>query len=123
MGPRTRAALAFAAVGAAAAAVHVLTDTPGNVRDWRQTLPLAAVLGAALGAGLRPASAASGLAAAVLGMAGFAVVFALGHGLIDGGGAAEAFDRAARALVAPAGACALGFAAVAGWLLGSARRP
>lgn len=99
---RWKAGLAFAAAGAAAAALHVGLDTPGALRDWRQTLPLAAALGFALGAALRPAGAARGALTALAGMLGFAAVFAAGHGVIEAARGAEdparlALDAAGRA--------------------------
>ncbi len=51
---RRQAAIMFAAVGVAAATVHVLWHDAGNLRLWREALPLAALVGALLGAVFRP---------------------------------------------------------------------
>lgn len=119
-------ALLFALAAVGAAALHVLLETPGAVREWRQTLPLAAVLGAALGLWLRPRGALAGIGAGVIGMGLFAVAFGAGHGLIEAvAGAADplrqAADAAGRVYAAaygPTGAGLLALCAVAGWLAG-----
>jgi len=121
MSPRRRAALAFAAAGAAAAAVHVLADTPAALRDWRQTLPLAAAVGAALGAALRPAGWRAGALAGLAGLAAFAALFALGHGAVaaaQGGAfaneALQALGRTLALILGPAGLATPALAALAG---------
>lgn len=123
---RARRAALFALVGAVAAAVHVLLETPGAVRDWRQTLPLAAAVGAALG-GLTPSVAGRrrgallGLALAMVGMAGFALLFVASHSAISGfAGAAQAWGRTLSAFFGPTGLAALATAAFAGALSGQA---
>jgi hypothetical protein len=117
---RGRAAGLFALAGLAAAAVHVLTETPGELRDWRQTAPLAAALGAGLGAAARPATARAGALAAVVAGLAFAAVFAAGHGMIERDAAAvgPAFVRALGALGGPVGLGAVVFGAAAGWAAG-----
>lgn len=126
MKTRGRAALLFGLAAMAAAAVHVAVDTPGAMRDWRQTLPLAAILGAGLGWAMAPRGAARGALLAVWGFAGFAAVFALGHGLIEAARGAEgpvalagrAFGQAILSAFGPTGAAALGLGALAGWACG-----
>ena len=123
--PAARAARAFAVAGAAAAAVHVGLETDGALREWRQTLPLAAVLGALTGWAARPSGAIRGAVAAVVAMAVFAAVFALGHAAIEAGrGAAdplaEAWASAGRVvatLAGPTGATGIALGALAGLLL------
>lgn len=109
--------MAFAAAGAVAACVHVVTETPAELRDWRQTVPLAALVGAALGA-VAPPRGHGGVHGAMLaaaGFVGFAVLFAVGHGLISGGGWA-ALWRALSAAAGPTGLAALALGTVAGAL-------
>lgn len=127
-----RGALALALAGMGAAAAHVLVETPGEARDWRQTLPLAALVGAVLGRfGLAPrlragrgrAARAAGAALAAGGLAAFAAVFAGGHVAIETArgaeaGWAESLARAVAAVAGPGGLAALAFAALAGWLAG-----
>lgn len=120
----------MAAAAALAAAAHVVSDTPAALRDWRQTLPLAMALGACAGWLAPPASPRAGLVVALLGLAAFAVAFALGHGAIEAmrGGAAplaQVVEALARVVVAafwPAGPVLLVGAAVVGWI-GGARAP
>ena len=121
MSPRRRAALAFGAAGALAAAVHVLTETPGELRDWRQTLPLATLVGAALGAALRPVGWRAGLAAGFGGLVAFMAAFALGHGMIaaaQGGAfvnqALQALGRMLAVVLGPTGLATAALAAAAG---------
>lgn len=115
---RARAAALFALAGVGAAALHVTLETPGALRDWRQTLPLALALGGALGWIARPRGARGGMLAAAGGLAGFAVVFALGHAAISGGDAVAALRGTAGALAGPVGAAALALGALAGWIAG-----
>ncbi len=118
-------ALLFALAAAGAAAFHVLTETQGAMRDWRQTLPLAAVLGAALGLWLRPRGALAGIGAGVVGMGAFALAFAAGHGLIEAAGGADPMRAGAAAAgrvfavaYGRTGLALLALCAVAGWLAG-----
>jgi len=115
---RGRAAQSFALAGAGAAALHVALETPGDLRDWRQTLPLAAGLGAGAGWVAAPKGALSGALTAAGGLIAFAALFALGHAAISGGGATAAFFTAAAALSGPVGAAALALGALAGWMAG-----
>lgn len=115
---RGRAALLFALAGAGAAALHVMIETPGALRDWRQTAPLALVLGAALGWIAAPASARRGALTALTGLVAFAAAFALGHAAISGEDPAASFRRAAGAALGPGGAAALALGALAGWASG-----
>ena len=122
---RLAPALWFALAAAGAAALHVATETPGAMRDWRQTLPLAAVLGAALGLWLRPRGWLAGLGAAVVGMGAFAAVFAAGHGAIEAAGGADPLRAAAGAAgrvfavaYGPTGLALLVLCGLAGWLAG-----
>ncbi len=112
---RRRAALLFALAGAGTAALHVTLETPGALRDWRQTLPLAAMLGGALGWLAAPVGAMRGALTAAGGIAAFAALFALGHAAISGGATSAAFIAAAAALIGPGGAAALALGALAGW--------
>ncbi|MFN3616185.1 MAG: hypothetical protein ACK4WC_16730, partial [Rubrimonas sp.] len=72
--------------------------------------------------------AAQGALAAVWGLAGFAAVFALGHGLIEAARGADAplalagaaFSDAILTAIGPTGAAALAFGALAGWACGRA---
>ena len=96
----------------------MLVETPGELRDWRQTLPLAALVGAALGWIGRPASAKAGAALAAAALAAFAVLFALGHVAISGGDILGAVADAALALFGAGGASALALGALAGWAAG-----
>lgn len=117
---RLRAALAFSVAGLAAASLHVIVETPGALRDWRQTLPLAALVGALLGA--IPSPRRRGAAEAVLlgggiavaGLMGFAAAFAIGHGLISGGSVLGAFSRSISAMAGTTGLAAVGAAMLAG---------
>jgi hypothetical protein len=118
---RTRGAALFALAGAGAAAVHVLTETPGALRDWRQTLPLAALLGALLGwFGFaapqgRLAGAKRGAALVIGGLAAFTLVFATGHALISGShGFGPSLGRTAAAVISPTGVAALALGMLAG---------
>lgn len=123
-----RATILFALAGAGAAAMHVATATDGTVREWRQTVPLAALIGAALGLGFpRVAPGRPGaLRGALLGCGAlmlFAVLFALGHAVISRAGPAEAVAtglRSLRAMLGATGFGALALAALAGHL--AARR-
>jgi hypothetical protein len=114
---RGRAALAFGAAGLLAGAFHVLAETEGALRDWRQTVPLAAAVGAALGAGFPPRGhgAVHGALLAAAGLAGFAGLFAIGHALISGGGWG-ALWRALAVAAGPTGLAAVALGALAGWL-------
>ena len=73
---RLTAAAAFAAAGLIAAAAHVLLTDPQSLRLWRETLPLAAGVGAALGALVRPAGWRQGAALALLAIPAFALAYA-----------------------------------------------
>ena len=115
---RARAAALFALAGMGAAALHVTLETPGALRDWRQTLPLAAALGAGLGWVAAPESAVRGALTAAGGLIAFAALFVLGHAAISGGGATAAFLAATAALSGPVGAAALALGALAGWMAG-----
>jgi len=74
---RRRAAAAFAAVGLAAGAVHVIAADAGDPRLWRETLPLAGVVGALLGAAVRPTGWFAGLLTAILAVPVFAFAYAV----------------------------------------------
>jgi hypothetical protein len=114
---RRRAALAFGTAGLLAGVFHVIAETDGALRDWRQTVPLAAVVGAALGAAFPPRGQAAvhGALLAAAGFVGFAVLFALGHELISGGGWG-ALWRALGVAAGPTGLAAVALGAAAGWL-------
>jgi hypothetical protein len=126
---RTRAAALFALAGAGAAAVHVLTETPGALRDWRQTLPLAGLLGALLGwfgfdapRGLLGGAMRSA-ALVIVGLAAFTLVFATGHAVISGvDGFGPTLGRTASTLIGPTGAASLALGTLAG-ALSNAGRP
>lgn len=118
---RLRSALLFAAAAGGAAALHVVVDTPGTLHHWRQILPLALILGALVGALVRPKGALWGAIAAMIGLWAFAAVFAVGHGAIaalqgDAFGAetAAAFRGAAAVALGTPGMAALGLGALAG---------
>ncbi len=74
---RRRAAAAFAVVGLLAGAAHVLATEPGSLRLWREVLPLAALIGAALGALVRPVGWGRGALVALLAAPAFAVAYAI----------------------------------------------
>jgi hypothetical protein len=95
-------------------------QTPGDLRDWRQTVPLAALIGAALGWTGRPVTARAGFALAALALAAFAGLFALGHVLISAAPPMDALGASATALIGPAGGAALVLGAAAGWAAGRA---
>jgi len=76
---RRRAALAFALVGVVAGAAHVLFRDADNMRLWRETLPLAGLAGACLGAWLRPAGWRRG---AFVGAVG-APIAAFGYAIVE----------------------------------------
>ncbi|MGF1658600.1 MAG: hypothetical protein ACFCUS_04175 [Rubrimonas sp.] len=118
LSPRARAAALFGAAGLLAACAHVAVETPGALRDWRQTVPLAGLTGAALGWIGRPASAKAGAALAAAALAAFAALFALGHVAISGGDLIGSAADAARALFGAGGAAALALGALAGWAAG-----
>ncbi len=72
-----RAALAFGLAGLVAGGAHVIATDAGNVRLWREVLPLAGVIGALLGAVLRPAGWRRGALTALLAVPAFAVLYAV----------------------------------------------
>lgn len=117
---RVRSALIFGLAGAGAAVAHVLADTPAEMRDWRQTLPLAFLLGAAAGGLLRPRSAVSGALVAAAACLDFAILFAAGHALIQRDAAAfvPGLMGALGGLAGAGGAAAIALGAVAGWACG-----
>ncbi|SDZ76711.1 hypothetical protein [Rubrimonas cliftonensis] len=101
-----------------------MTETPGELRDWRQTLPLASALGAGLGALTRPRGPRVGAGWTLAALADFALLFAVGHGVIEGSLAAAwaGLRGAAATLLGWTGAVALALGAVAGWLAGRLAR-
>lgn len=129
---RRRAAAAFAAVGLLAAAAHVLTTEPESMRLWRETLPLAALIGALAGAVLRPADWRRGALIGLLAAPAFALAYALaesammaGRGEIAGAGEWLAavwrwFVVVIRQAAVGALAAALGGAVAGHWLGGRA---
>lgn len=87
---RRRAALAFALVGLLAGSAHVVASDAMSLRLWREVLPLAGIVGAVLGALLRPAGWRRGGLVALLAILLFAFAYALaetammaGRGEID----------------------------------------
>lgn len=108
---RRRAALAFAAVGLVAAAAHALASDAGSLRLWRETLPLAGLVGAAAGAILRPSGWSAGALVSLLAVFAFALAYgvaetaiAAGRGDIAGpGGWVESLVRWTADVVAKAG--------------------
>jgi hypothetical protein len=117
---RSEPALLFALAGAVAAAAHVLAETPAELRDWRQTLPLAAAVGAAFGGAFRPRGAGGGGVLAAAGLFCFALVWAAGHALIEGSLSAfgAGLAGALRDLAGAGGAAALAAGTAAGWAAG-----
>ncbi|MEO1194032.1 MAG: hypothetical protein AAFY02_19905 [Pseudomonadota bacterium] len=82
--PKRRwAALLFALVGLLAGATHVLTTAPESVQLWREVLPLACLVGAGLGALLRPRDWFRGAAAAAIALLVFALAYALAETVIQ----------------------------------------
>lgn len=74
---RTRAAALFGGVGLIAGAAHVLMDDAENLRLWREVLPLAVLVGGALGAIFRPIGWCKGALAALLAVFAFAIAYSV----------------------------------------------
>ncbi len=74
---RRRAAFAFGLVGLLAGAAHVIASDSESLRLWREVLPLACVVGAVLGAVLRPPGWRRGASLALLAVFVFALAYAI----------------------------------------------
>jgi hypothetical protein len=98
----------------------VLADTPAELRDWRQTVPLAAALGALVGALLSPRGWAFGALAAAAACLDFAILFGAGHALIARDLAAfwPGLLGALAGLVGAGGVAAVALGGLAGWACG-----
>lgn len=73
---RRRASAAYATVGLLAGAAHVLASDGDSIRLWREVLPLAGIVGALLGAFMRPVGWLRGALVAMLAVPGFALLYA-----------------------------------------------
>jgi len=129
---RAHAAAFFAVAGLLAGAAHVLATEAGDLRLWREVLPLAGVVGAILGAAVRPANWRQGVLTALLALPAFALAYALAEtAMMYARGEISSPAEAVRALAhwfavvvrkAAVGAVAANlFGGVAGWLLGRMR--
>lgn len=82
---RKLAAALFASVGFMAATAHVLASDAENLRLWREVLPLAALVGAVLGALFRPAGWLQGALTACVAVFVFAIAYSVAETVIYDG--------------------------------------